>query len=140
MRRSRTVPVSARCARSVRWAMTALVVFALPATAHARMTDSPTPPVAARAITSAPAPRAAIPLSQLAPGSLAAVAATSATNAWAVGTETGFTAHRKTVILHWNGSAWRVVATPVVDGLSAVAVLSAHNAWAVGGSLAPVAR
>src|SRR6266567_4810047 len=57
---------------------------------------------------------------------MSAVAATSGSNAWAVGGH---------VILHWNGRAWRRVPSPVRgvrSGLSSVAVSSARNAWAVG--------
>ncbi len=57
----------------------------VPVTAHARLADSAGPSAAARPVASAAAPRAAIAITRLVPGSLAAVAATSATNAWAVG-------------------------------------------------------
>jgi hypothetical protein len=63
-----------------------------------------------------------------------AVAATSASNAWAVG-YTGPANAIRTVILHWNGTKWQRVPSPspglepVLDG---VAVVSARNAWAVG--------
>ena len=67
------------------------------------------------------------------------VAATSASNAWAVGQyTTGDTADR-TLILHWNGTSWTQVASPNPDSsgydanyLSGVAATSASNAWAVG--------
>jgi hypothetical protein len=72
---------------------------------------------------------------------LSDVAATSPTNAWAVGaynewnggccTEAGHT-----VILHWDGTRWARVPAPnpggMDDSLSAVAATSADNAWAVG--------
>ncbi|MDA8320156.1 MAG: hypothetical protein M0030_10185 [Actinomycetota bacterium] len=63
-------------------------------------------------------------------GSLSAVAATSAGNAWAVGGRAG-----KTLILHWNGTAWKIVASPTPAGgamLTGVAAISAGDAWAVG--------
>jgi hypothetical protein len=41
-------------------------------------------------------------------GGLSAVDATSATNAWAVGTYGTF----KTLILHWDGTAWTQVPSP----------------------------
>jgi len=64
-------------------------------------------------------------------GNLAAVAATSATSAWAVGI--GGPKGTQTAIEHWNGSAWKVVPSPVkVGNLDAVAATSASNAWAVG--------
>jgi hypothetical protein len=39
------------------------------------------------------------------PGILYGVAATSASNAWAVG-DTGTGNGHKTLIMHWNGKAW----------------------------------
>jgi hypothetical protein len=58
------------------------------------------------------------------------VTATSAGNAWAVGT-TG----RKPLIVHWNGTAWKAVHSPSLRGtgeLIGVTATSARNAWAVG--------
>jgi hypothetical protein len=74
-----------------------------------------------------------VPSSNPSGGRLLAVAATSASNAWAVGTGTG-----KTLILRWNGTTWKRVsssspATPA--SLSGVAALSACSAWAAGGGL-----
>jgi hypothetical protein len=63
-------------------------------------------------------------------GSLSAVAATSASNAWAVGSAGG-----ASLILHWNGKSWARQASPA-GGLGAVAASSAVNAWAVGNALA----
>jgi hypothetical protein len=41
-------------------------------------------------------------------GTLNAVTATTASNAWAVGYTGDITAaHQKTLIMHWNGSAWK---------------------------------
>ena len=70
---------------------------------------------------------------------LAAVAATSSSNAWAVGhwTDIGLD---HTEIEHWNGSSWKVSASPnpgsnPVTGsndLFGVAAASAGRAWAVG--------
>ena len=61
------------------------------------------------------------------------VAAISATDAWAVGTYGTF----KTLILHWNGTAWTRVPSPDpssvgINQLGAVAATSATDAWAVG--------
>src|SRR5215472_4972187 len=67
-------------------------------------------------------------------GELFGVAATSARNAWAVGQDVD---HGKTIILHWNGTAWKRVPSPTPKGggaLYAVAATSASSAWAVGGS------
>ena len=72
-------------------------------------------------------------------GALSGVAATSARNAWAVGCAshcfgpTGGTT--QTMIVHWNGTAWKHVASPRLPDdsrLAAVAATSARNAWAVG--------
>jgi hypothetical protein len=70
-------------------------------------------------------------------GQLFGVAATSASNAWAVGQAT---ATGKSIILHWNGTAWKRATSPTLAGGSAfyaVAATSARNAWAVGGSSTP---
>ena len=58
---------------------------------------------------------------------VSAVAATSVRNAWAVG------GGPRTVILHWNGTAWKRVPSPSLAGsLSSVAAISGGDAWAVG--------
>lgn len=68
---------------------------------------------------------------------LTGVAATSATNAWAVGTF-NVSGHEQTLIEHWNGSAWAVQPSPDPAGgaagndLHAIAATSSTNAWAVG--------
>ena len=59
------------------------------------------------------------------------VAATSARNAWAVGAARS----GKTLILHWNGTAWKRAPSPssgAFASLSSVAATSARSAWAVG--------
>jgi hypothetical protein len=65
---------------------------------------------------------------------LDAVAATSTTSAWAVGTyETG--GGPSNIVLHWNGHTWAHVNSPnpgTENGLFGVAATSASNAWAVG--------
>jgi hypothetical protein len=69
-------------------------------------------------------------------GGLSGVAATSASNAWAVG-YTGSDTSQKTLILHWNGTAWKRVTSPSPAGgasLSRVVATSANNAWAIGGT------
>src|SRR5262249_3129440 len=65
---------------------------------------------------------------------LLTVAATSATNAWAVGTAGGTTGG--TLVEHWEGKTWTGVPSPGSNGnfLSGVAATSASNAWAVGTS------
>ena len=67
-------------------------------------------------------------------GRLLGVAATSATNAWAVGGY-GSVSSAKTLIVRWNGTAWTRVPSPTPAGggeLSGVAATSASSAWAVG--------
>ena len=64
------------------------------------------------------------------------VAATSAKNAWAVGS----TGSARAVILHWNGLRWTCALSPKMHrdlpgrSLFAVSASSADNAWAVGSS------
>ena len=66
-------------------------------------------------------------------GGLAGVAATSATNAWAVGS-TGSFDSPKPLIVQWNGTSWKQAPSSGLPSgeLSAVAATSASNAWAVG--------
>jgi hypothetical protein len=70
---------------------------------------------------------------------LRGVAASSAGNAWAVGTYVSSDKNEnRTLTEHWNGTRWNIVASPNLDTfegfdvLSGVAVISARNAWAVG--------
>jgi hypothetical protein len=63
------------------------------------------------------------------------VSAVSAGSAWAVGTYNTSTI-QKTIIVRWNGTAWKLVPNPSPGqepSLSGVAAISASNAWAVGG-------
>lgn len=68
---------------------------------------------------------------------LLGVAATSARNAWAVGSYSDGKAY-KMLILHWNGRSWKQVPShfpgclKAGDGLYGVAATSTHDAWAVG--------
>lgn len=73
---------------------------------------------------------------------LSGVAATSATNAWAVGTNCGGCSGGGqapgALTVHWNGTAWKQQSSPSPGGssfsqLDGVAATSATNAWAVGG-------
>ncbi len=63
------------------------------------------------------------------------VAATSASNAWAVGVFIKNNRDR-TLILHWDGHRWTQVKSPNAgtrgEFLGSVATTSAHDAWAVG--------
>ncbi len=70
---------------------------------------------------------------------LTAVAATSSTNAWAVGNYgIGTLSATQTLVLHWDGTTWAQVASPnpgpsgSQNNLLGVAVLSSSEAWAVG--------
>jgi hypothetical protein len=61
---------------------------------------------------------------------LAAVAATSATNAWAVGPGAQ--------LMHWNGTAWSLTTLPVFlrpVELSSISAVSASDVWAAGSAL-----
>jgi hypothetical protein len=73
--------------------------------------------------------------------SLTALAGSSSSDIWAVGTRTGWryaphTLGTNTLIEHWDGNAWRVVLSPDPtkrgNWLEGVVVLSRANAWAVG--------
>src|SRR5260221_6741994 len=71
------------------------------------------------------------------PDILNGVTVLSSTNAWAVGSYFNGLADR-TLIVHWNGSVWKVVASPNVgrgsreNFLISVVAISADNTWAVG--------
>jgi len=71
--------------------------------------------------------------------SLDSVDALSPTDAWAVGTKSGFGAQESTFTMHWDGSAWTEVPSPnprdtgdARNELRSVVVISKRNAWAVG--------
>jgi len=69
---------------------------------------------------------------------LSAVAAVSASDAWAVGIWHNPAGHEQTLTEHWNGSHWRIITSPNPAGrgadneLDAVAATSRSNAWAAG--------
>jgi hypothetical protein len=78
------------------------------------------------------------PMPSTSDNELLSVAATSATNAWAVG-EYGGAKVEQTLIVHWNGTAWKQVPSPNpatgglgFNELTGVAATSATDAWAVG--------
>lgn len=63
------------------------------------------------------------------------VAATSATDAWAVGTYVNTSHVGRSLLLHWNGSRWRVAPSPdrsTNTELLGVVVRSATNVWVTG--------
>jgi len=74
------------------------------------------------------------PAGQVSEITLDGVAATSASDVWAVGTYATAT-EDKTLIEHWNGRIWKLVPSPnpgAFSFLNSVAATSASNAWAVG--------
>jgi hypothetical protein len=74
---------------------------------------------------------------------LLGVTAISPTNAWAVGYDTPAAGgHIRTLIEHWNGHAWSVVASPnpiagADNFLKGIDAVSATNIWAVGSNGRP---
>jgi hypothetical protein len=65
-----------------------------------------------------------------------AVSAISATNAWAVGTQSGGSGEAP-LVEHWNGSLWRVVSSPsfpddVVNLTGLTGIPGTSHLWAVG--------
>jgi hypothetical protein len=64
------------------------------------------------------------------------VAALSAKNIWAVGSQADSVDTAHTLIEHWDGSQWSIIAspnlTPGLSALNSVTALSAKNVWAVG--------
>jgi hypothetical protein len=78
---------------------------------------------------------------------LSAVRALSSTDAWSVGYYCTSNCGKATevdrsLILHWNGTAWSTVTSPVVgtqDALTSVTALSASNIWAAGTSFSSTA-
>jgi hypothetical protein len=68
---------------------------------------------------------------------LESVAATSSSNAWAIGYYRESSGIEQTLILHWDGKAWRQASSPnlgvsVSSELDTVMALSSSNAWAAG--------
>jgi hypothetical protein len=71
----------------------------------------------------------AAPVAARVSGTLNAVAAVSARDAWAVGATNSL----HPLILHWNGTSWtRAALTSLSGQLFGVAAISARDAWAVG--------
>jgi hypothetical protein len=67
---------------------------------------------------------------------LDAIAAISSTNVWAVGKFFNNANVAQTLIEHWNGSNWSIVASPNAgtsnNNLNGIAVVSSSDVWAVG--------
>lgn len=72
---------------------------------------------------------------------LAGVTAIAANDIWAVGSSTTANFVQRTLIEHWNGKRWSIVASPNVtglgNGLTAVSAVSAKDIWAVGNLSGP---
>jgi hypothetical protein len=66
-------------------------------------------------------------------GELSSLSATGPDDIWAVGSANQ---HNKTLIEHWNGQAWQVIASPMPGkgsaSFSSVVALARNDAWAVG--------
>jgi hypothetical protein len=91
--------------------------------------------VAAGTLIAGQVAHATVPVQEAA-ASLFAVAATSATDAWAVGSRFGGQTDR-TLTERWNGSRWSHVPSPTSgcgdgDELQSVSAISPGNVWAVG--------
>src|SRR6266480_2021658 len=69
-------------------------------------------------------------------GTLNGVDALTANNIWAVGFTTDMNGFSQTLAEHWNGTTWKLVASPnpdsMINGLSSLSAASANNIWAVG--------
>lgn len=66
-------------------------------------------------------------------GELRGIVALSPTDAWAVGDYTASNHTIRTLIMHWNGTAWQVAANPDIWGtLASVAAVGPHDVRAVG--------
>jgi outer membrane protein assembly factor BamB len=63
------------------------------------------------------------------------ISAVASDDVWAVGMTTNPTELSRTLILHWDGTAWSVVASPNMEGngwLNGVSARAANDVWAVG--------
>src|SRR5437660_7859831 len=73
------------------------------------------------------------PNSNVVPNGLSAVATVSANDVWAVGSSGSQMGGGQTLIEHWNGTNWSVVASPSpgtgYDTLAGAAVVAASDAW-----------
>lgn len=68
-------------------------------------------------------------------GHLKAVAASSPSNVWAVGSVMDAASEGPQLVVHWNGKAWTSVRPPAIPAagfLTGVATTSPDNVWAVG--------
>jgi hypothetical protein len=67
---------------------------------------------------------------------LEAITVVSANDIWAVGYETDSNFNNFTLTLHWNGTSWSIVPSPILndDILFAVDAVASNDVWAVGRS------
>ena len=70
---------------------------------------------------------------------LYSVETVSATDAWAVGRDAGYSSASKLITQHWDGAQWTIVRAPKPDpylgyGLYSVDIVGANDVWAVGGT------
>src|SRR6202035_2512430 len=65
---------------------------------------------------------------------LGSVTCTTASNCWAVGTESASSGSpiANAFVVRWNGTLWSTVATPTAGGLGSVTCTSSSACWAVG--------
>jgi hypothetical protein len=84
----------------------------------------------------------AAPVPGYADTELLGVAATSSSNAWAVGEAENTAMRLRTMTEHWNGRTWTLVPSPSAGTQSALSGVAAIHgqAWAVGGSFARTSR
>ena len=82
--------------------------------------------------TTVPTPNAGTPRT----GVLRGVVAIAADDAWAVGSTSGQGGPERTLVLHWDGTAWSVVPSPNKgpwpNALADVSAFSENDVWAVG--------
>lgn len=86
-----------------------------------------------------PSPNSSDPTAQ---NELLSVAVVAANNVWAVGASFGDQQGVPTLIEHWDGAQWHIVANPSTGGtLQSVAAVSASDIWTVGsGQSGPLAE
>ncbi len=69
---------------------------------------------------------------------LSRISASAANDAWAVGYYTDSSTVDHNLTMHWNGTAWSIVASPELAGsnnhLNNILALAPNDAWAVGGT------
>jgi hypothetical protein len=64
--------------------------------------------------------------------SLTAIDGVDANDVWAVGESHGRNAQWRSLVAHWDGASWTLVAVPDVGGLAAITVTQTSDAWALG--------